>query len=274
MEKYLFWVQGPFDQNILNFNISQLESTNIDYKLVVCTNTNDVNLERSDKLDVIIINDPGQDCNKFVCVNYSRQYSTTYPLLDYENIHEYSQVIKFRSDIKIENVSNFIKLLKRNNDKQKIIVSCYSTMHVMNAFNYHNHISDWIYICSPDKLIRLISKTNRSVNVLSIDSEKRYIEHWVGKETCEQAMINPLFFEYNNFYKIIHPINIVKHGIVLRKYYHLFIPKTFKDVRTIVFARLSTYTELDYFVINFAPFLIKTISKIKIFLINLILIRK
>ncbi|MEN9987050.1 MAG: hypothetical protein RLZZ585_89 [Bacteroidota bacterium] len=270
MAKYIFWIQGPFNYKILLHNYSLLLKSEINFKIIVCSNDY-INFSKLKNVESIQIEDPGQDVNEKIKLNYSRQYSTTSPILHQPNILDAKLICKLRSDIRIENHKKFVKLLDYLGENDKIVVSSYSTMHVYNAFNYSFHISDWIYIGKPNLILELISKENRSSNVVCEAKNRIYLEHWVGIETCEQAMIDKSIFLKRNFYEIIYPINILRHGLKLEKYNYLFFPRNWRELKTVIFARLSTFTELDYKLIRLIPFSRHIIANIKTCFIKLII---
>jgi hypothetical protein len=262
MAKNIFWIQGPFNHKLFLHNYNLLLQSEINFKIIVCSN-DPVDLPNLKYVESLKIEDPGQDVNEIIKLNYSRQYSTTSPILHYPNISDARVICKLRSDIKIENIGIFLKLINYIAENNKIVVSSYSTMHTYNAFNYSYHISDWIYIGKPNLILEMISKENRSSNVLSKEKDRIYLEHWVGKETCEQAMIDKSIFMMRDFYNVIYPINILRHGLNLEKYHYLFSPKNFKEFKTVIFARFSTFTEFDYMLIQLMPFLKLIIPKVK-----------
>jgi hypothetical protein len=270
MERFLFWIQGPYNEAVLQNNFSVLKSIGIDCHFVVCTNQNVE--EKIDGIEYVFIADPGPDCNEFIKLNYSRQFSTTNRIISYSDLKSFNYIFKLRSDILIMSKKKFLGVLKIVKSNKSIVVSSYSTMHRVNAFEYNYHISDWLYFGSTNLVRDFIAKNSRVENVLKLDKNKIYLEHWVGVETCEQAMIDPTFFHKHRFYKVIIPINLFSFGLELTKYNYLFIPKTFRQLKTVIFARLSNYTQNDWLFIKYVP-LMKYVIPIfkKTFLKNIIL---
>lgn len=247
MEKYLFWIQGPYNQEVLEANLNALNFLNIKFKTVVCSNTKKPKNLVSGFVEYLEVKDPGIDKNEYITLNYSRQFSTTYPIFDYLKKNDHNYVIRLRSDLKIISINKFknlIELIKKY--PNMLIVSEYNTMANKNVFNYKAHISDWIYLGTPSVIEKYLTKKKRSENILQTCQNKIFLEHWVGKETCEQAMLDQDLFKTVNHEEIIVPINIVSYGITLPKYLYLFKPRSLSEFKTYVISRASIYSQNDW----------------------------
>lgn len=262
MGNILFWIQGPIVYDILSANLFKLSKIkDIDFKIVVCTN------DKIDRIifgvEVIQIEDPGPDKNEFITLNYSRQYSTTRPILNYlDQNSNFDLVIKIRSDIEITSQKKFYRLIQKYPLNQ-ILVSSYNTMHLDNIFEYYWQVSDWLYVTTPNLIKELINPIDESHEVLKNDKNKYFLKHWVGVKTCEQAMISNAFALSNDFYVKIKPVNIYRHGLYLTKYRFLYRPKTYAEFKAYIYSHLSTYTELEFEILMKSKLLFNVIKNTK-----------
>ncbi len=269
----LLWIQGPLYLDILNENLKILEKHKETIKIVVCTNT--IVSEYNANFELIYVPDPGEDKNEKIVLNYSRQFSTTNRILFYERINDFDFILKIRSDFKIYNLTKFESLLKKLlKNPDAIIVSQFSTFHNDNALKYKLHISDWFYFGKVENIINFIAQSNRRCNVLKVYENRIYFSHWVGLETCEQAMINKRYFQNIDFYRAIIPINPLKYGLILEKYKKIFKPTNWYEFKSYIFFVLCNYTETDYNLLRLNKNIFKIIKYIKFIIIKLYIYRK
>jgi hypothetical protein len=270
MADTLFWVQGPLEYELLYSNINKIKGELNSFKFVVCSN--DFTSRNIHGIDFIYVVDPGCDENEFVKLNYSRQYSTTSPIINFLNENSFETVVKMRSDLEISNVKEFLRTVF-NRESNQLLVSSYNTMHLTNPFNYEYQISDWIYIGNSELIKQLISPINQIDLVLAKNTNTIFLKHWVGKKTCEQAMISDSFFENYDFYNCIRPINIFKCGLYLKKYKFLKRPSNWSEFKGYVFSHLSIYCAYEYRVLIINRHIFNLIVSVKTKIIKWLLIK-
>lgn len=246
MVKLLCWVQGPYEPDILINNLKKVKDSGLKIDIVVSSNSIINNKIKTNNVKYLYFPDPGPDVNQYISLNYSRQFSTTAPLTEYLSNHNYDYVLKMRSDIEFFSMEKFSKLIKlAGTNTEALIVSEYSTMPEGNIFEYSWHISDWIYFGKPEIIKKYLAKVSYRDDVSEADGSKIYLQHWVGKKTCEQAMIDQKAILGCEFFKVIFPINLINYGLILPKYKHLFKPNSLQEFKTYLFARSAIYSEND-----------------------------